>query len=331
MTLPEPGPSEGSNRPSPIAIALGIVLLLNFAAIGYFLGQRGSETTTAEAPTTTAASNADDGEPDTDEPADDEPDTDAGLDTTTTEPTTTQAPSSPADESTTTADDSDDTSADEDADDASDADAANADADAADAEDVTDADDAGDSGETAAPRVDVDEDGEAVRAAVLSGGVLFLRGSVPSVEVSEAIEGKAVAVLGEDRVVNEYVIDPDSPLPQDGEVYVEDLVLFPYGSSEINPAFTPLLDLGTALLLQNPQATLTVLAHTDADGPADYNLRLSQDRADKVAAYWIAQGVNPEQVIAIGRGEEEPIADNATADGAQANRRAEFIVSGLLN
>lgn len=312
MTLPEPDPSEGSNRPSPIALALGVVLLLNVGVIGYFLGQRGDgETTTAEAPSTTEAEDV----------RATEPETDAALDTTTTtaSTTTTGAPETSITEASTTT--STTTASSEPSETTVEGDGASA----------SDADDSAEVEQPTAPSVDVDENGDVVRRAVLSGGVLYLRGAVPTQEISDIIEGKAVAVLGDDRVVNEYEIDPSAPIPEDGEIYVEDLVLFPYGSTEINPAFAPLLDLGAALLLQNPQATLTVVAHTDADGPAVYNLRLSQDRADQVAAYWVSQGVNPDQVVAIGRGEEDPIATNDTPEGAQANRRAEFIVSGLLD
>jgi outer membrane protein OmpA-like peptidoglycan-associated protein len=73
-----------------------------------------------------------------------------------------------------------------------------------------------------------------------------------------------------------------------------------------------------------------VVAHTDSAGSAAPNQRLSQQRAEVVRQYWIDQGVDPSRVVADGRGEDEPIADNATPEGKQLNRRAEFIVTGIL-
>ncbi len=168
------------------------------------------------------------------------------------------------------------------------------------------------------------------RTAVLSAGVLHLRGTVPSQEVADIIVERAAAVIGAENVVVEYVIDPTAPMPASAPLYVDDVVLFAYGSEDINPAFTPLLDLGTALLTQNPGVTVTVVSHTDTDGSAEFNLALSQRRGAAVAAYWIERGIDPSRILIDARGETQPLADETTPDGAQANRRAEFIITGLL-
>ena len=168
------------------------------------------------------------------------------------------------------------------------------------------------------------------RTAVLSAGVLYLRGTVPSQEVADVIAERAAAVIGAENVVVEYEIDPDAPVPASAPLYVEDVVLFAYGSEAINPAFTPLLDLGTALLAQNPTVTVTVVSHTDTNGSAEFNLALSQRRGAAVAAYWIERGIDPSRILIDARGETQPLADEATSEGAQANRRAEFVITGLL-
>ncbi|NNE96539.1 MAG: OmpA family protein [Acidimicrobiales bacterium] len=169
-----------------------------------------------------------------------------------------------------------------------------------------------------------------VRQAVLSDGILYLRGSVPSEDFGAEIARRAAAVVGEGNVVNQYIVDLSAPPVDSAPLYVADTVLFPTGGVDINPAFLPLLDLGTTLLGLNENVTITVVAHTDSAGSSGLNLRLSQARAEVVRQYWLDQGIAPDRVFADGRGEAEPIADNNTEQGKQLNRRAEFIVTGIL-
>ncbi len=172
-------------------------------------------------------------------------------------------------------------------------------------------------------------DGE-VRGAVLRGGVLYLGGSVPSRAVADTIIARAAAVVGEENIVDEYVIDPAASVPVGAPLYVDDVVLFAYGSPTFDAQFTPLLELGLALLKQNPQVTVTVITHTDASGSASFNQELSYRRGESVAQYWIDRGVPIEQIVIDARGERDPVADNDDPLGAQLNRRAEFYIEGLL-
>lgn len=169
-----------------------------------------------------------------------------------------------------------------------------------------------------------------VRQAVLADGILYLRGRVPSEDFGGEIVRRAELVVGSGNVVNQYEIDTSAPPVDSAPLYVADTLLFTTGGLQINPAFLPLLDLGTTLLSVNDNVTITVVAHTDSAGSAALNQRLSQQRAEVVRQYWIEQGVDPSRIEAVGRGEAEPIADNATPEGKQLNRRAEFIVTGIL-
>ncbi len=169
-----------------------------------------------------------------------------------------------------------------------------------------------------------------VRHAVLEAGILYLRGRVPSEEFGAEIARLAGVVVGDENVINQYQVDESAAPVDSAPLYVSDTVLFPTGGVDINPAFVPLLDLGTKLLSVNDAVSITVVAHTDSAGSAGLNLRLSQARADTVRQYWIDQGVNGTRIVAEGRGESEPVGDNGTAEGKQANRRAEFIVTGIL-
>lgn len=79
-------------------------------------------------------------------------------------------------------------------------------------------------------------------------------------------------------------------------------------------------------LLQYPNTNVQVIGHTDSDGPASYNLDLSQRRAQSVASLLVSEGVPSYRVQSIGRGEDQPVASNLTADGKQQNRRVEIVI-----
>ena len=68
------------------------------------------------------------------------------------------------------------------------------------------------------------------------------------------------------------------------------------------------------------------MGHTDNVGSASANLKLSQQRADAVRLQLIKNGVNPKNITSIGYGDAKPIADNATAEGRELNRRTEIEV-----
>lgn len=73
---------------------------------------------------------------------------------------------------------------------------------------------------------------------------------------------------------------------------------------------------------------INVAGHTDSRGTDAYNQRLSERRAASVRNYLIQQGINPSMISAVGYGESQPVATNATAAGRQQNRRVEITVSG---
>ncbi len=75
-----------------------------------------------------------------------------------------------------------------------------------------------------------------------------------------------------------------------------------------------------------PDSDLLILGHTDSVGTAEYNKRLSVDRADAAAEYLISQGVRRSRVGTGGLGEEEPVAPNDTEAGRSRNRRVEIAI-----
>ncbi len=97
------------------------------------------------------------------------------------------------------------------------------------------------------------------------------------------------------------------------------------------------LDSRAALALRNvatvvteyDETMLNVLGHTDSTGAASYNQELSQRRANEVRSQLIGEGVSPSRIVAVGRGESSPIADNNTEQGRAENRRVEIVLSPL--
>lgn len=74
---------------------------------------------------------------------------------------------------------------------------------------------------------------------------------------------------------------------------------------------------------ENPSQTAIISGHTDSTGNDEYNQKLSERRANAVKDAIIEEGVQAERLQAKGYGESKPIADNATKEGRQENRRVE--------
>ncbi|MCK0153765.1 Ig-like domain-containing protein [Alcanivorax sp. S6407] len=79
-----------------------------------------------------------------------------------------------------------------------------------------------------------------------------------------------------------------------------------------------------AAALGDSSVAIEVLAYTDSVGPAAANLALSEKRAATVVEELVTLGVDRQRLTAVGKGETDPVADNATAEGREANRRVEF-------
>jgi outer membrane protein OmpA-like peptidoglycan-associated protein len=78
-------------------------------------------------------------------------------------------------------------------------------------------------------------------------------------------------------------------------------------------------------LKANPELKLEVQGHTDNQGNDDYNLKLSQKRAETVAAYLQLFGIDSGRLTPKGFGETKPVATNDTEDGRTRNRRVELV------
>lgn len=103
-------------------------------------------------------------------------------------------------------------------------------------------------------------------------------------------------------------------------------VTFETSSARLIDASRETLDETAETLLKHPDIKAEVAGHTDSTGPRDFNVRLSQQRAESVRDYLISKGVAADRLTAVGYGPDRPVADNATAEGRAANRRVELQV-----
>ncbi len=103
-------------------------------------------------------------------------------------------------------------------------------------------------------------------------------------------------------------------------------LLFATDSASVRPDLRADLNTVASSLLKYPNSRIEVIGHTDNTGSAAYNQDLSQRRAVSVASVLRESGVPGSRIAAYGRGEDQPIASNLTAEGRAKNRRVEIII-----
>ncbi len=106
-------------------------------------------------------------------------------------------------------------------------------------------------------------------------------------------------------------------------------VTFRTDSADINANFYDALNSVAIVLNEYKQTTVDVIGHTDSVGAADYNQRLSENRARSVAEYLAGQGVLADRLLIAGRGKTQPIASNDTPEGRSQNRRVTLQIAPI--
>lgn len=103
-------------------------------------------------------------------------------------------------------------------------------------------------------------------------------------------------------------------------------IQFESGNARISPVSTRLLDAITGVATLCSGFVIEIGSHTDSRGADDFNLRLSQERADAVRAYLASKGVSEDNLLSVGYGETKPIDPALTPEAYEKNRRTEFRV-----
>lgn len=155
------------------------------------------------------------------------------------------------------------------------------------------------------------------------GGTIAVIGAVGTDAAKDAA-GEAFEGIGGLGVSNDVDVSGDMLVAALNELFQLEPIQFDSGSANIRAESIGTLAAAAELLLANISVNLTIEAHTDDQGPDDFNLELSDARANSVFNYFTANGIDQSRLTAIGKGESDPIADNATDEGRRQNRRIEF-------
>lgn len=103
-------------------------------------------------------------------------------------------------------------------------------------------------------------------------------------------------------------------------------IAFEFDSSTLTEVGKSMLSDSLEFLRAYPLSTAKVVGHTDSMGSEDYNDRLSSSRAQSVVSYFVSQGIDASRLGSEGKGEREPVASNAHAEGRAQNRRVEIYI-----
>jgi outer membrane protein OmpA-like peptidoglycan-associated protein len=104
-------------------------------------------------------------------------------------------------------------------------------------------------------------------------------------------------------------------------------VLFTTGQADLQAGATGHLARLVTFLNKYPSRSVEIDGYTDSVGTQEYNMGLSQRRADAVQSFLVSQGIDASRVTSQGKGEEDPVANNDSASGRQRNRRVEVVIS----
>jgi OOP family OmpA-OmpF porin len=166
--------------------------------------------------------------------------------------------------------------------------------------------------------------------------LIEIRGNTGNAQAGSQISGLLVENLGQGqdfRIDVNYVekLDPVAGIPTPEEcvaeietVTTDRKILFDPGSATITADTQPVVDDIAEILRQCADLKIKIAGYTDSQGREEMNLQLSQQRAEAVLTALRSRRVPVGSFEAVGYGEADPIADNETEAGREANRRIEF-------
>lgn len=205
----------------------------------------------------------------------------------------------------------------------------------------------------------LDEAGLGGVAMSIAGREVTLTGTVATAEESARAEELVENVYGVNSVDSRVRVEkpvptpeprtppaqnsaPTEPLPPDPQAAARrcqaafdanlaggSSTAFASGRAELSAEGRELLARLAGVATTCPAAAIEVAGHTDASGSELLNQRLSQERAQAAVDYLVTLGIAAQRLRAVGYGESQPVADNASADGRARNRRIEITVREL--
>ena len=145
----------------------------------------------------------------------------------------------------------------------------------------------------------------------VAGGVIGNKMDKQARQIDEAIPGAEVERVGEGIKL----------------VLNENAVRFDTSKSTLTAAAKANLDKLIPVFQEYAETNITIFGYTDSTGPADFNLKLSGERAASVRNYLISKGLITGRFTVTGMGIADPIASNETTSGRAENRRVEFAIT----
>lgn len=156
-------------------------------------------------------------------------------------------------------------------------------------------------------------------------------GQLATAKIALADETAAAADATKKAAELQHQLDDMNAKPSDrGMVLTLGDVLFTTGQADLKSGATTNLNKLVTFLNSYPDRTVTIEGYTDSVGSDDYNVGLSQRRADSVKSFLAGQGIGTARLNTVGKGESNPVAGNDSAAGRQQNRRVEVIISNPL-
>lgn len=150
--------------------------------------------------------------------------------------------------------------------------------------------------------------------------------------IGAAVGGTAGALIGHnmDKQAEEMRQDlSNAKIERVGEgikITFNSGILFTTASSELQSAAKENIASLAKILNKYPDTNVIIEGDTDSDGSEEYNLKLSERRAQAVADYTKSAGVDAARISTVGKGETNPVASNDTAEGKAQNRRVEIAI-----
>ncbi len=152
-----------------------------------------------------------------------------------------------------------------------------------------------------------------------AGTYTFTASDANNCKVSETIIFKEPEIKKDD-------FNEDLKNIEEGSAIVLENIFFEFNKTELLPASFRELDYIVRFMLENDIKMIEISGHTDNEGSANYNQKLSEGRARAVTNYLVDKGIDKERIRVAGYGESRPIDSNLTEEGRAINRRVEFLL-----
>jgi Outer membrane protein and related peptidoglycan-associated (lipo)proteins len=146
---------------------------------------------------------------------------------------------------------------------------------------------------------------------------------------AEAAQAEAAAAKAAMNSLQNQLSELQAKQTERGLVITLGDVLFAFNKSDLKPGAARNLEPLVKALNDNPNQQVIVEGHTDNVGSKEYNLKLSEQRAESVKGYLTDNGIDADRIDTEGLGFEFPVASNDDASGRQRNRRVEIILPDI--